>query len=207
MGSANVRAVFASWSFLDDKAFRLLAFMALITMDDDADMLYWGGREMLCAALGRMTPAAPAEADSSARAESARATREADFQAVKRGIRQLVKSGAVVLHKGEAIGRPAVYKLCLSASTGLQRGSLSDPWRGSLGDHRSTDGGHSVTPVVGGVGGGDLTNQSTTTQKPKPISPLVVTSPVLSTDDAEEMPISIPVDFRSRVKKAKGETA
>ena len=56
MGASNVKAVYAQWGDLTNNAFRLLAYMALVSMDADNPPRYWGGREDLAAALGREVP-------------------------------------------------------------------------------------------------------------------------------------------------------
>lgn len=129
MGSELVRLAFARWNHLPDRAFRLLAFMALVTMDDDEAPAYWGGRESLAMALGRMTPAEPARSDSSARANEFRKARRADFEAVKAGIRELISAGVITCGQLPAPGRNAVYLLHLDARTGkaepVERGRLT----------------------------------------------------------------------------------
>ena len=52
MGAAHVSAVYAQWSHLPDRPFRLLAYMALIAKDATPEPAYWGGRDGLCIALG-----------------------------------------------------------------------------------------------------------------------------------------------------------
>lgn len=119
MGAQLVRLAYARWSHLPDRAFRVLAFMALVAMDADTPPIYFGGRETLSRlGLGRMTPDEPARSDRSARAEAYRKQRRADFEAVKSAIRELVDAGPVRVVSGAAPGRTAVYSLHLDAATG-----------------------------------------------------------------------------------------
>ena len=133
MGIQNVSLVYARWVHLPDRAFRVLAFMALRTIDEDDPPLYWGGRESLAYALGRMTPVEPAASDSSPRAELNRKARAADFEAVKVALRPLFLAGVACIQTPSAPGRNAVYSLNLLAATGKaepgEQGRLSLPPR------------------------------------------------------------------------------
>jgi len=122
MGLGNVKLAYARWVHLPDRSFRLLVFMALVSMDEDTPPQYWGGREKLAYALGRRTPDEPARTDSSMRAIESRKTRAADFQAVKESMRPLTNTGAVILETPATQGRNAVYSLAL----------LAEPSRGNL---------------------------------------------------------------------------
>lgn len=129
MGIENVKLVFARWVHLPHGSFRLLTFMALVTMDEDQPPVYWGGREPLAYALGRITPPAPEDSDTSARAADYRRARRADFEAVKVAFRPLAKAGVAEVLQAAAPGRNAVYALHLGAGTGkaepVERGRLS----------------------------------------------------------------------------------
>ncbi len=129
MGATNVQLAYARWSHLPDRAFRLLAFMCLVSMDGEDPPRFWQGRESMALALGRMVPDEPADSDVSARAEAFRKARRADFEAVKSALRDLRNSGVVVVHKPAARGRNAVYALHLLAATGkgepVERGRVS----------------------------------------------------------------------------------
>jgi hypothetical protein len=118
MGATNVQTVYARWGHLPDRAFRLLAYMALVTMDSDTLPKFWQGRESMAVALGRMTPEEPADSDVSERAESFRKARSADFQAVKIALQVLTRCGVVVVDKSARRGRNATYLLHLTASMG-----------------------------------------------------------------------------------------
>lgn len=191
MGSQNVRTVYARWAHLPDRSFRLLIFMALVTMDDDTEMLFWGGRETMALSLGRIVAEKPARDDLSARADADRRTRAADFQAVKESLSRLIKAGVVAVQKAESPGRPAVYKLILDAPGGKARGraDLLDGV-GETYPNRADGVGETYSTLadLGGVGGETLvkgtTNKDTT--KTKPISPLAGTSPAKSAAETEE---------------------
>ena len=53
MGAGNVGLVYARWGHLPHAPFRVLAYMALRTLDDGDPPRFWGGRESLAVALGR----------------------------------------------------------------------------------------------------------------------------------------------------------
>ena len=131
MGSANVGLVYGRWGHLPDRSFRLLAYMALISMDEDDPPVFWQGRESLSMALGRMTPPAPAKGDTSERANQFKKARTADFEAVKSALRALFQEDVVRVAKECGPGSPTVYSLHLDAGTGkaepVQRGRLSLP--------------------------------------------------------------------------------
>lgn len=93
LGAGNVAGAFDSWSHLPDRAFRALAYMALVSLDRDDPPRYWGGRGALAKALGL-------------------ADDEAGHRAVKRAVAQLVRAGAIK-HDGPpaAGGRRAEYVL------------------------------------------------------------------------------------------------
>jgi hypothetical protein len=118
MGAGSVALVYARWAHLPDRPFRLLVYMALVTLDDDDPPRYWAGRELLAAALGRIVPGEPDPADKTPRAEEFRRMRAADFQAVKNALRPLFNAGVVVVDATPGPRRNAVYRLTLGVSTG-----------------------------------------------------------------------------------------
>lgn len=118
MGAGNVALVYTRWLHLPDRPFRLLAYMALVTLDDDDPPRYWAGREPLAAALGRIVPDEPDPADRTPRAEEFRRMRTADFQAVKNALRPLFEAGAVVVDASPGPRRNAVYRLALGGPMG-----------------------------------------------------------------------------------------
>jgi len=118
MGSGNVGMVYARWGHLPDRPFRLLVFMALVSMDEDEPPMFYKGREAMGVALGRLIPPAPAPTDLSERAEQFRKERRADFEAVKNALRQLTKVGVVVCERESGPGQVAVYSLRLKAGMG-----------------------------------------------------------------------------------------
>jgi hypothetical protein len=151
MGSDNVRTVFARWGHLPDPSFRVLLFMALVSMDNDDPPWFCLGQEALALALGRMIPEKPATSDTSKRAEEYRKARDADFRAVKRALTPLFRDKVVETLRSPGPGVKAVYGLHLDAPNG---GRAVSP----TGDVSWQDGGRSVaergTPDVPRVGGG-----------------------------------------------------
>ena len=105
MGAGNVGLVYARWGHLSHAPFRVLAYMALRTLDDDDPPQFWGGRESLAVALGRIVPK-PQD-------EQSRRERKAAFEAVKEMTTVLKKAGAVELVEAARPGRNAVYALNL----------------------------------------------------------------------------------------------
>jgi hypothetical protein len=105
MGAGNVGLVYARWGHLPHVPFRVLAYMALRTLDDDDPPLFWGGRDSLAAALGRIVPKPEDDA--------AKRERRAAFQAVKEAVTTLRKYGAAELVEDARPGRNAVYALNL----------------------------------------------------------------------------------------------
>ncbi len=101
MGSANVKAVLTDWSDrVRDPAFRVLVAIALTTRDEDDPPVFWGGVELLAAALGRRAPLT-----------------EADLRAVGRAMGQLRTVGAIVRVQHSAPGKAPRHELRLKAST------------------------------------------------------------------------------------------
>jgi len=97
MGASNVAAVYTHWRKLPDRAFRLLTYMALVSMDRDMPPRYFGGVDPLVEALGRDLPAT-----------------HADRVAVSGALTQLARVGAVSRATTPARGRRAEYALHLT---------------------------------------------------------------------------------------------
>lgn len=182
MGAGNVRTCYARWAHVPDPAFRMLVFMALVTMDDADPPVFWDGQESLSFGIGRRIPGLPAETDTSFRAEAARRQRDADLRAVKRCLQVLSRMGVVRVHRRHAPGRNAEYSLHLGADSGDGRGafpggspeaaaeSTRDAGRPGHGTPGVPNTGRGASRVVGGKGGETLdqyrNNRGTTSPKP-----------------------------------------
>jgi hypothetical protein len=95
MGAQLVARVFAHWTHLPDRPFRLLTFMAHITKDTNAAPTFYGGRERMAEALGIPPEGASAE------------------RMVSRAVAVLVSEGAVNrVYLGHA-GKRSEYLLTL----------------------------------------------------------------------------------------------
>src|SRR5574341_1281057 len=105
MGAGNVGLVYGLWGHLPHAPFRVLAYMALRTLDDDDPPQFWGGRESLALALGRIVPK-PED-------EQSRRERKAAFEAVKEATSTLRRLGAIELVEAARPKRNAVYALNL----------------------------------------------------------------------------------------------
>lgn len=183
MGIENVKLVYGQWTHLPDRAFRLLVFMAMVSMDNDRPPTFWGGREQLAYALGRMTPDEPAPTDMSARAESYRKARAADFQAVKVALNALTKAGVAVLENRPRPGKNAIYSLHLGALMG--KAQPTEQGRTSLptGKAQPTGTGYDQpTPEEEPLRGSKSEDQLGLSQGAK--SPLVTTPPATDLDYA-----------------------
>lgn len=101
MGASNAIAVCTHWTALPGDAFKVLTFMALITMDRDPEPTYWGDTEPLVRAIGRKSE--PVE--------------EADYRALRRAIRVLVENRAISVDKRAGPGHPPHYRLHLTPVT------------------------------------------------------------------------------------------
>ena len=183
MGAGNVSLVYLRWARLPDRPFRLLAYMALVSMDTDMPPRFWGGYPSLARALGRNTP----DEVSKNASEAEKKARNADFEAVRLGMKVLLGSGPVSVLVAGAPGRSTVYALDLGFNTpgqawaspqgnpGLHpRLGLASPqaWPGDL----------------GGVGGEtlqeELRNNRGTDEETK--SPKVSSSPAESAKNSAE---------------------
>jgi hypothetical protein len=105
MGAGNVKLVYGLWGHLPDRAFRLLAYMALSSLDTDEPPRFWGGREAAAIALGRDLPRvldrARSQPATGAGVEIER-QRAAAFQDVKKWTRVLLDAGAIARAGGPA---------------------------------------------------------------------------------------------------------
>jgi hypothetical protein len=154
MGASNVKAVYNNWGHLDPVAFRLLVYMALVSMDGDSPV-YWGGREELTSAIGR--PLVDPLDQSAATTQRVRAT---SFRALRRALRLLTVAKVVEMTVTPAPGRHAEYALRLSMERGTHYGPPSDvdnPGDSAVDSAvRQLNGGRSVvtTEDTGGRNGG-----------------------------------------------------
>lgn len=104
MGAGNVKLVYARWAGLPDLPFRVLAYMALVSKDEEAKPCFWGGWEALALAAGRVVP------DRSDDPEATKARRAA-LKAVNAATKTLVERGAIRVKVAAAPGRNATYEL------------------------------------------------------------------------------------------------
>lgn len=115
MGAGNVKAVYHHWGELPHAPFRLLAFMGLTTLDDSKDgrpaRQFYGGREMLAVAMGRVVPPEDLEDPDVTR------ERHAAFVAVDRALKVLSKAGAIKVLEKAGHYRPAKYELLFPAAS------------------------------------------------------------------------------------------
>lgn len=127
MGANNVKQVYAHWKDLGHRPHRLLAYMALRTLDADSPPRYWAGRDSLAEALGYSVPPAPADDDESPEAEAARRERATGHNAVSKVTGELVKAGALIrLHPGN-FRTNAVFALVLSPAQATPQGLPTEP--------------------------------------------------------------------------------
>jgi hypothetical protein len=105
MGAGNVALVFARWGQLNHAPFRALTYMAHRSLDNDNPPRFWGGREEIAFALGRVVP--EGLDDSSIR------QRKAALEAVKDVMKALKAAGAVTQVQASKPGQRAVYVLNL----------------------------------------------------------------------------------------------
>jgi hypothetical protein len=115
MGYQNVQLVFAHWTHLPDRPFRLLTFMALKAQDDER--MFWAGREACAVALGRMTPPEPGPDDKSKTAHEYRKLRHANFEAVRNATQPLLETNAIWVVQASSPFNNAKYLLNLAART------------------------------------------------------------------------------------------
>ncbi|WP_168220927.1 hypothetical protein [Actinomadura sp. WMMA1423] len=105
-----MKAVYDQWSTLPNTAFRLLVYMALVSLDADDPPMFWGGRADLVAALGRELP------DEDDESPEAALARQAAFKAVRDATNQLAKRGAICLVRAARGGRRQKWALNLRRS-------------------------------------------------------------------------------------------
>jgi hypothetical protein len=100
MGANLVMQVFAGWTHVSDRAFRVLVRMAVTALDNPGKGqpagIYHGGRELLAMSL---------------RSEGSDETK---FRAVKRAVAELTEAGAIDHIATGWAGQNAVYRLTLS---------------------------------------------------------------------------------------------
>lgn len=155
MGAGNVSLVYLRWASLPDRPFRLLAYMALVSMDTDCPPRFWGGYPSLARALGRNTPDDTPKNPT----DGERKARNADFEAVRLGMKVLLESGPVSILVPKAPGRSAVYALDLGFNTPGQ--AWSTPQADPAVHPRLTLATPQAKPVdLGGVGGETLQTNS-----------------------------------------------
>ncbi|AVT37401.1 hypothetical protein [Plantactinospora sp. BB1] len=158
MGASNVKLVYTLWRDLPDGPFRVLAYMALVSLDEDDPPKFWAGREALALATGRVV------ADRWTEDPDELAERRRAFKAVDRNLKALREFGAIWQIAAPHTGRQAVYGLHLKSTplTGVQSGK-STPVNGvqSSGEHPAqwgavaltesavSDSGAESTPVSG----------------------------------------------------------
>lgn len=126
MGAGNALQVYKHWNHLSHRAHRLLAYMALRTLDVDDPPKYWAGRDPLADALGYEMPKAPEDDDLSSAAEAARQLRSTGHNAVNKVTRELVQAGALIrLHPG-SFRTNATFALVLAKGEGTPEGSPTE---------------------------------------------------------------------------------
>jgi hypothetical protein len=125
MGSGNVAIALDRWSaHLNDKPFRALMRMAVVSMDGEDSPRYWGGWPPLARAVGATFPAECDAHDPSTCSHGDRCRGrachgckgcQAAQRAVTRAVQGLLATGAIHLVHRAANGRNAEYALQLSA--------------------------------------------------------------------------------------------
>ncbi|QSZ53069.1 hypothetical protein AYX19_08710 [Paenarthrobacter ureafaciens] len=105
---------FTYWAALDDRSFRVLCRMALVSMDNGNPPKYFAGRDDLAAALGKSIPAKPDDADTSDGAEAARKQRASVYEIVRKAVARLVKEGVIVSSGDARFRNRAEYSLHLT---------------------------------------------------------------------------------------------
>gem|GEM_PF-6757393 len=113
LGAGNVSLAFTNWAGLDDRSFRVLCRMALVSMDNGTPPRYFAGRDDLAAALGKPLPAKPDDSDQSAEAEASRKARASVYEVVRKAVARLVKEGVIVSSGDARFRNRAEYSLYL----------------------------------------------------------------------------------------------
>jgi len=116
VGAGNAIVVTTLWSqYLNDRPFRALVYMALVSLDDAADPRYWAGWQPLAHACG--SPAPRDCETGTAHTDGERECKEcaASQRVVRRAVAGLVAAGAVTLIRRPRKGVNAEYSLRLTA--------------------------------------------------------------------------------------------
>lgn len=144
MGARNVGRAYAYWRCLPHAPFRLLVFMAYLSLDADEPPRFFGGTEAMAEAVGRDLPLT-----------------RTHRVAVSDLVGQLVRAGAISRHVQPAKGRRAEYVLHLD---GPERSGLTPDERLglSLTTVRAEPDNGQGSPLPQGVGGGLGTGGGTT---------------------------------------------
>lgn len=114
MGAGNVAQAFTYWTSLDDRSFRVLCRMALVSLDNGNPPKYFAGRDDLAAALGKSLPPKPEDTDLTPEAETARKVRASVYEIVRKAVAKLVKEGAIVSSGDARFRNRAEYSLHLT---------------------------------------------------------------------------------------------
>lgn len=125
MGAQLTSRVFAYWTHLPDRPFRLLVHMSHLVKDTNEVPTYWGGRDAMAQALGLEVGTA------------------STHTMVKRAIRTLIDEGALRRTFDGHAGSRSEYRLT------LDRGNSSVPHRGNSGDPQR---GNTTVPQRGNTG-------------------------------------------------------
>ncbi|HEY9415503.1 MAG TPA: hypothetical protein VIQ30_12140, partial [Pseudonocardia sp.] len=149
MGAGNVKLVYARWYGLPDLPFRVYAYMALVSLDDDREPAYWGGWESLALAAGRLVPPRDDTDPEKVR------VRRAALKAVNGALRLLVDREALRVKVPAAPGRNTTYGLNLTgASVHVHRAPNGAPSPCTVPEQASTptgdNGSRSPDPTVHG---------------------------------------------------------
>lgn len=142
MGANLVMQVFAGWTHVSDRAFRVLVRMAVTALDNpgkgQAAGIYHGGRELLAMSL-----------------RSDKGSADTRYRAVKRAVAELTEAGAIEHLATGWAGQNAVYRLTLNrskaASGPKEMGGLIGPPKGGptsppMGGPSGTEWGASEAP-------------------------------------------------------------
>jgi hypothetical protein len=149
MGARNVKRAYAAWGSLPDGPFRMLAYMALVSRDEDAQPRFYAGREALAYALGRSLTDAESE-----EAEGLAAQRRA-YKAVDRMLASLKAAGAIYVIRSASRTHHAEYGLRLGAQestpvTVVLSDAMHPDDRGPFGRESTPVSGSKAPRLVGG---------------------------------------------------------
>ncbi len=130
MGARHVSDVYAQWSHLADRPFRVLVYMALVAKDASTEPAYWGGREGLCIALGLP------ETDTS-------------YRIARRAVHDLESAGAIERkYRGHA-GKRSEYRVVVTPRKGDTTVPLTPVDNEDKGGHHSPPKGGHLSPQRG----------------------------------------------------------